>query len=118
MPEFASPFDFEEIPDEPPRGTVLAYQITFYPSLSDQRLKKGPVKTYDYVSFRAGNGEWYTTGRMGRDAGPENWNEFWNRLHSRGVVGEIRYATAWGLLEVTAQPEADEEFGGIFEGDE
>lgn len=95
MPEqhggsYASPFDHSTDPEEPPRGAVLAYQ----------RLGHGGA-TLDYVSFRAGDGRWYTTGK--NSAQGVDWQTLWAavRMHASGPV---MYATAWQPLEVHYPP--------------
>lgn len=93
MNNYSSPFDHESMPDEPTKGTVLAYQITFLPTRNDGY--KGA--TYDYVSFRAGNGQWYTTGSRRVEMG-ESWDELWARITRRGELGKVKYATAWAEL--------------------
>lgn len=99
--ESANPFDHDAIPGEPPRGTVLAYQITFFPAatrvLEKDERRRVTGTTYDYVSFRAGNGSWYTTGKRACEE-PETWDDFWSRLNSRGYVSEIKFASSWDLF--------------------
>jgi hypothetical protein len=83
---YASPFNHETEPEEPPRGSVLAYQ----------RLGNAG-RMLDYVSFRAGDGKWYTTGKLAVQGVP--WSVFWDavRVHA---VGPIHYATAWAKLDL------------------
>lgn len=81
---FASPFDHASEPEEPPRGSVLAYQ----------RLGHGGA-VLDYVSLRAGDGRWYTTGR--NPAQGVDWRDLWAAVRHQ-AAGPIRYATAWAEL--------------------
>lgn len=61
---------------EPPVGSVIAY-----------RVKLGG-RDYDYVSLRAGNGLWYTTGNTAQGA---TWPKLIGALRSQGVE---RYSVA------------------------
>lgn len=81
----ANPFDHANEPEEPERGTVLAYQ----------RLGHSGV-TLDYLSFRAGDGLWYTTGEKARQG--VKWGDLWAAVRSTSV-GPVRYATAWAELQ-------------------
>lgn len=80
---------FQHAPDvkEPPVGTVIAYQTTGW----------GDV-ILDYVTFRAGNGRWYTTGR--HVAQGTTWEDVRRAL--RAANGPARYATAWAELTLGA----------------
>lgn len=98
--EFSNPFEHETMPDEPPKGTVLAYQITFGTLVAGER----GAKTYDYVSFHAGDGKWYTTGNK-IISGPESWQEFWANCTRRGTLGVMKYATAWTELSTGVAPD-------------
>ena len=88
---------FQHPPDvaEPPIGTVIAYQMT----------GTGGVKL-DYVTFRAGDGKWYTTGKLALQGA--SWNNV--RRFLRSADGVVRYATGWAALNVgvaTAEEEVD-----------
>lgn len=95
---FANPFNHADMPDEPPRGAVIAYQLSFTPP----RSTGFSTALYDYVSFRAGDGRWYTTGKRGNVSG-ETWDDLFNRIQ-RKLVGPIKYVTAWDLLHEAYQP--------------
>jgi len=82
--EYASPFDHTAEPEEPPRGTVLAYQ----------RVGRNGL-LLDYLSFRAGDGKWYTTGKMSLQG--VTWRDLLGALRT-AAVGPIRYATGWAEL--------------------
>jgi len=87
---FANPFSHEAEPEEPPRGSVLAYQ----------RLGRAG-RMLDYVSFRAGDGKWYTTGKLAAQG--VDWATFWEavRMHA---AGPIMYATEWQPLNMPSRP--------------
>lgn len=70
------------IPPEPPVGAVLAYR----------RYLDG--RAYDYVSLRAGDGLWYTTG--GTTAQGVTWPALWAAVE---LCGSAFVATAWAVLE-------------------
>jgi len=80
----ASPFERHE-PDEPARGTVLAYQRVGH---------SGAV--LDYVSVRAGDGRWYTTGGAAKQG--VDWAELWSAVR-QWAAGPVRYPTAWAELD-------------------
>lgn len=91
--DFANPFDHSGVPDEPPRGAVIAYQ---YEGVSGVTL--------DYVSFRAGDGLWYTTGRTTRQG--VKWGDLFALVSGR-ALGPIKYATAWATLTVPQRGETE-----------
>lgn len=86
----ANPFDHDSQPDEPAKGTVLAYQ----------RAGAGG-RVLDYVSFRAGDGKWYTTGRTGQNG--VTWTRFWESLMTHRVLS-LKIATAWSDLSLPSYP--------------
>lgn len=83
---YSSPFDHSTTPTEPPRGAVLAYQ----------RLGRDGV-VLDYVSFRAGDGRWYTTGRNAQQG--VAWDALLAALRHQ-AYGSVHYATSWAELDV------------------
>jgi hypothetical protein len=96
---YASPFDHASEPEEPPRGTVLAFQRLGHNGLA-----------LDYVSVRAGDGLWYTTGKLALQA--STWRNLLAALRGE-AVGPIRYATAWAELEVPRSAVSARSVGSI-----
>lgn len=89
----ASPFDHSHVVEEPAVGTVLTYQ---------RRVPGGRV--LDYVTFRAGNGLWYTTG--GQTGQGVRWHEMVEALRAGGV--EVMHAaTAWAPMVRFEMPTVD-----------
>lgn len=91
--EFTNPFVRESDVEEPPKGTVIAYQLKM----------RGQI--YDYVSFRAGSGNWYTTGS--RRMVSNDWPALW-RMICELRVGPVRYASAWGELDLPTDTSDDD----------
>jgi hypothetical protein len=91
---YAIPFDLATKLDEPPRGAVLAYQSLGYSGVH-----------LDFVSVRAGNGLWYTTGGKSASQGLK-WSDLWASIR-RHAVGAVRYATAWAELDFPRPVEAE-----------
>lgn len=94
---FTNPFNHDGMPDEPPRGTVIAYQLTF-PMGSGRAVRAGMM--YDYVSFRARDGKWYTTGKRAAISG-ETWDDLFPRIQ-RSLAGPVKYVTEWSDLHEAA----------------
>lgn len=92
MTEPANPFDHSTNVPEPPLGTVLAWQVN---------TVEGTL--LDYVSFRAGNGRWYTTGVKEHNA--RHWESMLTHLRLY-AHGPVRYVTAWN--ELVIRPEVDD----------
>jgi hypothetical protein len=69
-------------PDEPPVGTVLAYQRRL-PGCDGER-------SYHYASIRAGDGRWYTTGSNARQG--VDWHTLREVLSD---VGTVYAAASW-----------------------
>lgn len=88
-----SPFDRKMSPDEPLVGTVLAFQ----------RLAGDGVTILDYVAFRAGNERWYLTGNslVARRANGLSWAQLLGMI-AQWKVEIVKFATGWGLLEITS----------------
>lgn len=85
----ANPFAVPGYPEEPPLGTVLAYQ---------RRALSG--KILDYVSFRASDGKWYTTGKLGSNG--VSWSSVWDWLVSEKTIA-VKFATDWAELTMPEQ---------------
>lgn len=83
---FASPFEHASEPEQPPKGSVIAYQ----------RMAASGV-ILDYVSFRAGDGHWYTTGEGPRQR--VSWSTLWVAIRTN-AYGAVRYATAWAEMDL------------------
>lgn len=94
---FTNPFNYDGMPDEPPRGAVIAYQLTF-PMGSGRAVRAGMI--YDYVSFRARDGKWYTTGKRAAISG-ETWDDLFPRIQ-RSLAGPVKYVTEWSDLHEAA----------------
>lgn len=86
MTEPANPFDHSSNLNEPPVGTVIAWQ---------KRAPDGTV--LDYVSFRAGNNRWYTTGV--RESSFRSWDAMLTQLRMYSDES-AQYATAWAKFSV------------------
>lgn len=77
-----NPFE-RTYPEEPPISTVLAYQ----------REGRSGV-TLDYISFRANDGRWYTTGGGAKQG--VSWSELWAML--RTLETSVWVAASWKMF--------------------
>lgn len=88
-----NPFDHSTNVNEPPLGTVLAWQ---------KRTVDGTL--LDYVSFRAGNGNWYTTGV--KEQNTRHWESMLTHLRLY-AHGPVRFALSWNELTIRVETEND-----------